>query len=216
MTGRVRERAPSTAAGAELAVPQRPVVIADDPVRVRLAGSGGQGVILAGVLLAEAGMMDGLNVTHTQTYGPAARLGAAKSDVVLSESEIASPEVVVPDIALCLSAEAYARYREPLAKDGLLIVDDRLHGASDLGGALLLPLVRGAREVGGEIAANVLALGVIVAVSGVVSAEAMRRALEERIRPDLLELNRRALEAGLRLGERVREKMSITRAGTPP
>jgi 2-oxoglutarate ferredoxin oxidoreductase subunit gamma len=192
---------------------KRPVIIPDDPVRVRLSGSGGQGVILAGVLLAEAGMLDGLNVTHTQSYGPAARLGAAKSDVVLSSFEITSPEVVVPDIALCLSTEAYARYREPLAEGGLLVVDDRLRAGVDIGDALALPFGRSAREVGGEIATNVLALGAIIALSGIVSAEAMRKALRERIRPELLELNRRALEAGLSLGKRVRETMLITRAG---
>ncbi len=179
-------------------------MIPRDPYQVRLSGSGGQGIILAGVLLAEAGMHDGLQVVHTQSYGPAARLGAAKSEVVLSRHEIAFPEVGLPDAVVCLSRDAYARYGTQLAPGGLRIVEQQV--ASELSvapdGAIVLPIIVTARqlEAGGAIAANVVALGALVALSGAVSEEGLRRALGERVKPETLDLNQRALEAGLRLG----------------
>jgi len=195
--------------------PEGPV-IPRDPFQVRLSGSGGQGVILAGVLLAEAGMHDGLQVVHTQSYGPAARLGAAKSEVVLSRHEIAFPEVGLPDAIVCLSRDAYAKYGSQLAPGGLRIVDQQV--ASDLSvppdGAVVLPIVLTARQLGagGVITANVVALGALVALSGAVSEDGVRRALRERVKPETLDLNERALEAGLRLGTG-RSAIQVTTAG---
>jgi 2-oxoglutarate ferredoxin oxidoreductase subunit gamma len=179
-------------------------VIPHDPFQVRLSGSGGQGVILAGVLLAEAGMHDGLQVVHTQSYGPAARLGAAKSEVVLSRHEIAFPEIGLPDAVVCLSRDAYVKYGSQLARDGLRIVDEQV--ASELpvapDGAIVLPIIRTARELeaGGAITANVVALGAFVALSGAVSEDGLRRALRERVKPETFDVNQRAFDAGLRLG----------------
>lgn len=84
-----------------------------DPIQVRFAGAGGQGVMLAGVLTAEAGMHDGLHVVSTQSYGPEARLGAAKSEVVLSRHEIVLPDVRVPDVVVCLSVGRVSQARPP-------------------------------------------------------------------------------------------------------
>lgn len=179
-------------------------MIPRDPFQVRLSGSGGQGVILAGVLLAEAAMHDGLQVVQTQSYGPAARLGAAKSEVVLSRHPIAFPEVGLPDAMVCLSRDAYGRYGSQLAEGGVRIVDRE--AVSDLPAvpvdAIVLPITATARQLepGGAIAANVVALGALVALAGLVSAEGVRRALRERVKPEMLDLNERAFEAGLRLG----------------
>lgn len=179
-------------------------MIPRDPFQMRLSGSGGQGVILAGVLLAEAGMHDGLQVVQTQSYGPAARLGAAKSEVVLSRHPIAFPEVGLPDAVLCLSRDAYGRYGSQLAEGGVRIVDRE--AVSDLpavpADTVVLPVTATARELepGGAISANVVALGALVALTGVVSEEGVRRALRERVKPEMLDLNERAFEAGLRLG----------------
>lgn len=179
-------------------------MIPRDPFQVRLSGSGGQGVILAGVLLAEAGMHDGLQVVQTQSYGPAARLGAAKSEVVLSHHQIAFPEVGLPDAVVCLSQDAYRKYGSQLAEGGLRIVDGDVAAGLPTApaGTILLPIASTARnlEPGGVITANVVALGALVAVSGVVSVEGVRRALCERVKPETLELNQRAFEAGLQLG----------------
>ncbi|HET7296716.1 MAG TPA: 2-oxoacid:acceptor oxidoreductase family protein [Gemmatimonadales bacterium] len=179
-------------------------MIARDPFQVRLSGSGGQGVILASVLLAEAGMHDGLQVVQTQSYGPAARLGAAKSEVVLSHHQIAFPEVSLPDAVVCLSQDAYRKYGGQVAEGGLRIVESDVAAGLPAApaGTILLPITSTARDLGpdGVITANVVALGALVALSAVVSVEGARRALRERVKPETLELNQRAFEAGLRLG----------------
>lgn len=179
-------------------------MIDGDPVQIRFAGAGGQGVMLAGVLLAEAAMLDGRHVVSTQSYGPEARLGAAKSEVVLSRREIVLPEVRRPDIVVCLSAEAYRKHGTGLAPDGIRLVEERAleEGAARLPGTVLLPLVATARELGpgGALSTNVVALGALVARTGAVTEASLRQALRHRIKPKQLELNERALAAGLALG----------------
>jgi 2-oxoglutarate ferredoxin oxidoreductase subunit gamma len=171
-----------------------------DPVQVRFAGTGGQGVMLAGVLVAEAGMHDGLHVVSTQSYGPEARLGAAKSEVILSRHEIVLPEVRVPDVIVCLSADAWRKHGRPLAAGGLRIVDERAipPGEESAPDTVVLPLLATARDLGpgGELSANVVALGAFIVLTGVVSETSVQRALRSRIKPALLELNERALAAG--------------------
>jgi 2-oxoglutarate ferredoxin oxidoreductase subunit gamma len=174
-----------------------------DPVQIRFAGTGGQGVMLAGVLVAEAAMHDGLHVVSTQSYGPEARLGAAKSEVILSHHEIVLPEVRVPDVTVCLSSDAYRKHGRPLAAGGLRIVDERAipPGEESAPDTVVLPLLATARDLGhgGELSANVVALGAFVVLTGAVSEASVRRALRSRIKPALLELNERALTAGIAL-----------------
>lgn len=161
--------------------------------------------MLAGLLLAQAGMLDGLHVVQTQSYGPEARLGAAKSDVVLSADEIAFPEVIEPDLLLCLSSDAYRKYGRRLAEGGLRVVDEQVGRDLDVGGDLVLPIIRTAREVGDVIVGNVVALGALVGARDLVSRAALVRALEGRTKPAFLDLNRRALDAGLELGALARD-----------
>ena len=175
-----------------------------DPVQVRFAGAGGQGVILAGVLVAEAGMHDGLHVVSTQSYGPEARLGAAKSEVVLSRSAVVLPQVRLPNVVVCLSLEAYKKHGHPLAAGGVRIVDERAFptDAAPVPGGVVLPILTTARDLGpgGELTANVVALGALVGLTGVVTEESLRLALKNRIKVALLERNERAFAAGLALG----------------
>ena len=83
---------------------------------VRLAGTGGQGAILAGILLAEAAIRDGKNVAQTQSYGPEARGGASRSEVIISDDEIHYPKVIQAHITLCMSQEACDRYGSQMKK----------------------------------------------------------------------------------------------------
>ena len=92
-------------------------------LEIRLAGMGGQGMILAGVLLADAAIRDGKNAVQTQSYGPEARGGASRSEVIISSDEIDYPEVIQADVVLCMSQHACDKYAHPLKLDGLLIVD---------------------------------------------------------------------------------------------
>lgn len=172
-----------------------------DPYNVRLSGKGGQGVLLAGIILAEAGMKDGLNVAQSQTYGPQARLGASKCEVILSVRPIAFPEVESPDLWLCLSVEAYDKHGAGFRNGGLLLLDERVAREKSDANAVALPLLATAAETGDVISANIVALGAMAGLTGLVSRASLERAVTERVKPSYLELNLRALDAGYLLAE---------------
>jgi len=178
-------------------------------VRIRLTGRGGQGIMLAGAILAEAAMREGWHVAQTQEYGPEARLGATRADLVVSDAEIAYPEVDRVDLLLCLSRDGALRYVKTLAPDGTALVDSRF--AADVvppghEGVRLaaLPLVATARDTGDEIATNVVGLGALVGLSGLVRETTLQAALAARVKREFAELNQRALVAGLTLGREAR------------
>src|SRR5512139_2207985 len=114
---------------------------------IRLAGEGGQGMILAGIILAEAAAIyDGKQATQTQSYGPEARGGASRSEVVISDGEIDHPEVLSPDVVLALSQEAYRKFAGTVNPNGLLVVDeDRVQTDENFRG-IRIPVVRIAQE----------------------------------------------------------------------
>ncbi|MGO9904213.1 MAG: 2-oxoacid:acceptor oxidoreductase family protein [Solirubrobacteraceae bacterium] len=174
-----------------------------EAIGVRVAGRGGQGVMLAGFLLAQAAMTDGKHVVQTQSYGPEARLGAAKSDVILSRSEIAYPEVIEPDVFLCLSHDALVAYSSTVSPGAMSIIDDRAVSGFEIPGAIILPLTETARECGAALATNIVGLGALVGTAALVSERSMREALAARVAPDLLALNTQAFTAGLRLAASV-------------
>lgn len=155
--------------------------------------------MLAGFLLAQAAMEDGLHVVQTQSYGPEARLGAAKSDVILSPSEIAYPEVIAPDVFLCLSHDALAAYGSSVEAEATSIIDERAVGELETDGAILLPLADTARECGAALATNIVGLGALVGIAHLVTERSLREALAARVAPESLALNTRAFTAGLRL-----------------
>lgn len=177
----------------------------DERTEIRLAGEGGQGMILAGIILAEAAAIyDGKQATQTQSYGPEARGGASRSEVVISNSEIDHPEVLEPNIVVALSQEAYKKFAKTVRPDGLLIVDeDRVQCDPSLK-VVKIPVVRLARETTGKaITANTVALGVLVGMTAVVSREAIEKAVNARAPKGTEEINRKALEAGFAAAEQV-------------
>ena len=167
---------------------------------IRLSGSGGQGLILAGIILAEAACIhDGKEAVQTQSYGPESRGGASKSEVVISGEEIDYPKVTSPDLLLAMTQEACDKYAGDLKHDGIVLVDSDLaqNCASADGHVYSLPLTATAREVTGKtIAANIVALGAIVALSGVVSRMAVETAVLARVPKGTEEMNLQALRAG--------------------
>jgi 2-oxoglutarate ferredoxin oxidoreductase subunit gamma len=173
---------------------------------IRLASEGGQGMILAGIILAEAASIyDGKNAVQTQSYGPEARGGASKSEVVLSSGEIDHPEVLVADILVALSDEAYRKFASNVKPGGLVIVDEQKVTNPDER-AVKVPITRIALETTGrEITANTVALGVLVGLSGIVSREAIEKAVQARAPRGTEEMNRKALEAGFEAARRVHQ-----------
>jgi 2-oxoglutarate ferredoxin oxidoreductase subunit gamma len=167
---------------------------------IRFSGSGGQGLILAGIILAEAACIhDGKEAVQTQSYGPESRGGASKSEVVISGEEIDYPKVTSPDLLLAMTQEACSKYIGDLKDGGIALVDSDLAPScsSEHGTVYSLPLTTMAREATGKtIAANIVALGAIIALSGVVSRTAIERAVLSRVPKGTEEMNIRALNAG--------------------
>jgi len=171
---------------------------------IRLAGEGGQGLILGGIILAEAaGIYDGKEVVQTQIYGAAARGELSKSEVVISDGPVWYPKVEAADLLLALTQSAYDEYIEEVKETGIVIVDSfyvRNYRKGDKVYSLALSEVA-RRIVGREIATNIVSLGVITAISGVVSRDAMREAVLHKVPKGTQEKNSAALEEGFRMGE---------------
>ena len=175
---------------------------------IRLAGEGGQGMILAGIILAEAAAIyDNKNATQTQSYGPEARGGASKAEVVIDQGEIDHPEVILADVLVAMSQEACDKYAGNLKKDGILIVDQERVGRVPSSRAIRVPITRLAQESSGKsITANVVALGVLVGLTGIVSRQAIIQAVAARAPKGTEEMNRAALSAGFAAADLVSKK----------
>ncbi len=173
---------------------------------VRLVGEGGQGLILAGLILAEAAVMyDQKYACQTQSYGPEARGGASKSEVVIDTEEIDYPKVLAADALLALNQQGCDKYYHDLKKDGLLIVDSTHVERVPTSRAVSLPISKVAEEVTGRsITANVVGLGLLVGLTGVVSRKALESAVAARAPRGTTEINLKALAAGFELAEKVK------------
>ena len=170
-----------------------------DPLRIRLSGRGGQGIILGGVIIAQAAMYDGLFVVHTQSYGPEARLGSSKSEVVVSHFEIAFPEVVDADVFLCLSLEAYQKYHHSVTSSVVAVIDDLIPVEERLPGEVFLPLRRTGRSLNNEMTANIVGIGALTALAHIAQPDSVAVAIREWVKPEFRDINLRALEVGLNL-----------------
>ncbi len=179
---------------------------------IRLAGQGGQGLILAGLLLAEAAALyEGKYVVQSQSYAPYARGGASASEVVISDEEIDYPRVVKPNLIVALSQEAYDRHFRDLQKNGILIVDSSTVEHVDTSKAYLfetymVPITEIARQATGkEMTASMVALGAISGLTGLVSGESIMAAIATRAPKGTVEINKRAVQAGIEVGNKLRE-----------
>ena len=174
---------------------------------IRLSGAGGQGMILAGVILAEAAAIyDNKNATQSQSYGPEARGGASKSEVIISDEDIDFPKATNIDILLALTQESCDKYLPDLKSGGILLLDSSRVKTYPEGNYKVykLPILDAAQEkVGKAIVANIVALGAIVSICKVVSWEAIEAAVMARVPRGTEELNRRALHAGKKIAEKV-------------
>ena len=174
---------------------------------IRLAGSGGQGLILAGIILAEAaGIYDGKFVCQTQSYGPEARGGASKAEVVISDSEIDYPKAIRPDVLLALNQKSLDAYSADVKPGALLLVDADLVKEIPAGRVLAAPFTRIAREeLGKTMAANIVALGALAQLTGAVTLQGLEAAVLARVPKGTEDLNRRALAAGVAAAQAWRE-----------
>lgn len=170
---------------------------------IRLSGSGGQGILLAGIILAEAALLEGKNAVQSQSYGPEARGGASKSEVIISGQDIDYPKVSQPEILMALTEEAYHKYCQGMQAGSVLVVDESIPLAESVPSGVKVvsaPILRAALEtVKRPIVANIIALGVLVGASRIVKQESLEQAVLNRVPRGTEDLNRQALAVGFQL-----------------
>jgi 2-oxoglutarate ferredoxin oxidoreductase subunit gamma len=168
---------------------------------IRLSGTGGQGLILGGIILAEAAMIDGKEVTQSQSYGPEARGGASKAEVIISDDEIDFPKFQECDCLLSLSQTACDKYLQSVKTNGILIVDETVKDVNrDDIIVIRLPLLNTAKEqLGRMIVANIVSITAMNEICHYVSDEALKKAIQNRVPKEALALNVAAFDAGKEL-----------------
>jgi len=172
---------------------------------IRLSGSGGQGLITAAVVFAEAvGVYDGRYVCQTQSYGPEARGGKSKAEVVISSIPIDYPKALELDLLLAMNQAACDAYFYDIKPNGLLVVDSGLVEQHPTSRIIAIPFTRIAKEeIGRELVANMVALGAIGLLSGRVDLGNLERALLARVPKGTEEMNSQALQCGIEEARKV-------------
>lgn len=170
---------------------------------IRLGGSGGQGLILAGVILGEASsIFDGKNAVQSQSYGPEARGGMSKSDVIISDEDIDFPKAYTVNLLLALTQQSFTGYIKDVVAGGIVVYDsDRVKETKEGNYRLVgLPIIATATgDIGKAFVANIVSLGAIVELTGVVSKESIEKAVLKRAPRGTEEMNKKALHAGYEL-----------------
>jgi 2-oxoglutarate ferredoxin oxidoreductase subunit gamma len=172
---------------------------------IRLAGYGGQGIILSGILLAEAaGVYDGRYAAQTQSYGPEARGGVSRADVIISDEPIDYPKTRSLDVFLALTTESLEKYLGDVREDGTVIVDSgQVNHLAEDDRLIALPIQEAVLEkIGKQVVTNVACLSVLQALTGVISLEALKKAVQARVPKKFLEMNLQAIEVGQELAKK--------------
>jgi len=163
---------------------------------IRLSGSGGQGLILAGVILAEAALLDGKQAVQSQSYGPEARGGSSKAEVIISDDEIDFMKVQKCDMLLCLTQAAYDKYGKDFTR--VLILDESISMKyPEPEKVVRIPILdTAADKLGKPMVSNIVALGAVNGVMDFVSRESLLKAVISRVPKGTDDLNKLALESG--------------------
>ena len=171
---------------------------------IRLSGSGGQGLILAGIILARAAVLDKRRVTQTQSYGPESRGGSSRADVIISDQEIYFPEATHFNCLLALTQEACDKYLFDLREGGILIIDTTYvkNLALAAENTYEVPFTDVAIEkLGSPITTNILSLAFLVKVTGIVKEASLEQSISETVKPAFVELNLKAMDLGFELAK---------------
>jgi 2-oxoglutarate ferredoxin oxidoreductase subunit gamma len=171
---------------------------------IRVAGFGGQGVILSAIVLGKAASIyQGAYATMTQNFGPEARGGACSAQLVVSESPVLYPYVTVPDILVVMSQEAYVKFGSELKDGGIMIVEQDLVRVADIKKNIQvysIPATRIAEELGKRMVLNSVMVGFFTAVTRLLEPDAVRKAVADSVPANFRELNLKAFERGLESG----------------
>ncbi len=172
-------------------------------LRIVFSGSGGQGVITAAIILGEAAVLhNGLNAVQSQSYGPEARGGATRADIIISDSTIYFPKANQPNLLVCLTQESYVKYNPAIRPGGMLLTDSRYVTVQKKVDARQweLPMYETIMDkIKNPIVLNICMLGAVVALTEVVEPESVLKVLADRIPPAFLDINNQAFELGMDL-----------------
>ncbi|WP_053957304.1 2-oxoacid:acceptor oxidoreductase family protein [Inediibacterium massiliense] len=171
-------------------------------IELRLTGSGGQGLILGGIILAEAAIMDGKNAIQSQSYGPEARGGASKAEVIISSEEIDFPKVQNVGLLLSLTQVACNKYANDTKENTIVLVDSSVEVSSDIVSkeVIRIPILQTASEaLKKPMVANIIAIGAINGIMNIASKESLEAAVLNRVPKGTEDLNKKALEEGYKL-----------------
>jgi 2-oxoglutarate ferredoxin oxidoreductase subunit gamma len=170
---------------------------------ILIGGVGGQGVVLSGILLGTAAtLFDGKKAVQTQSYSSELRGGSARAEVIISEEPVSDPQVRKPDILIALAEEALPRYIGKIKPKGLLVIDSDLVKGVKPGDYEILSIPATSiadKEMGNIVVANLIILGALIKKTGLLSVEAMEKAIEESVPKKAKELNLKAFRRGLEL-----------------
>ena len=171
------------------------------------SGSGGQGIMSAGIMLAHAAIDEAKHATYLPVYGPEQRGGSAKCTVIISDGEIVSPLTKKCDNLICMNEQAYRKFSDDLKPDGLLVLNSSRIKNEEIREdvkVLSIPVDDIALELGNVKVANIVLIGALIGATDIVSKETFVKSLEEKFKskkPEILEMNMKALEKGIELAK---------------
>lgn len=172
--------------------------------RIIFSGSGGQGIITAAVILAEAAVIyENMMAVQSQVYGPQARGGVSRSDVIISNAKIDFPKVLQPNVLVCLTQASYNKYGPMIRPGGLLLTDDKYVNTDRKADAkqISLPMYTTMLDkIKKPVVFNICMLGVLIRLTDLVKPESIMKVLETRMPSDMLEINQKALDLGMEMG----------------
>lgn len=170
---------------------------------IRICGFGGQGIILAGFIIGKAAsVFMNYNAVQYQSYGPEARGGAARSEVIVSDGKITYPRVTSVDLLIAMSQEAYDKYGDDVREDTIIIIDpDLVIGKEGKGKLFRIRAQHIAEKLGNRIVANMVMIGALTAISNFLNPDAVKKSIEDTVPERFREINLRAFEEGYKAGK---------------
>jgi 2-oxoglutarate ferredoxin oxidoreductase subunit gamma len=173
---------------------------------IKVGGFGGQGIILTGYIIGKAAAIyDDLHATMTQAFGPEARGSACSSQVIVSKDIIRYPYVKTPQVMVIMSQEAFTKFSPQIDPNGMLLIEEELvdpTGVPDSVKLFTIPATRIAEELGRKVVLNMVMAGFFTSVTGLISRDAMRKAVETTVPPGTEKLNLQAFDRGYEWGEK--------------
>jgi len=172
--------------------------------RIIFSGSGGQGIITAAVILAEAAALhEEMMAVQSQVYGPQARGGVSRSDVIISDSKIDFPKVIQPNVLVCLTQASYNKYSPMIRPGGLLLSDEKYVSTDRKADArqISFPMYEAVMDkIKNPVVFNICVLGVLISLTKLVKPESIIKVLGTRIPSEVMKINKEALDIGIHMG----------------